>query len=146
VSLRPNTTLVTLAWLSALFDYENGRDLPEDNTTWAASGFVQVRPTGGTPNPHFPLRETVVSVDCWAVDPDGEFPPWNKADQLAEQIVAATYEPTSKRQVVIGGSYLNAHIQSIYPLTEPRPAPSDVAGYAHTQFDLAVDWVAAASS
>lgn len=146
MSLYPNTERVALAWLSATFGYPNGLDLPEDNTTWAASGFIQVRTIGGNPGIHFPLRQPVVSVDCWAVDPDGAYPPWNKSLQLAEQIVNACFDGSSKRQVVIGGDYRPAHVQSVYALTEPRRAPSDVADYAHTQFDMALNWVAAASS
>lgn len=146
MSLQPHTERVALAWLSAVVPgYPNGLDLPEDNTAWSASGFVQVHTVGGTPGAHFPLRQPVVSVDCWANNPDDEYPPWNLALQVAEQIVAACYDPASKRQVVIGGAYPPAHVQSAYPLTEPRRVPSDVAAYAHAQFDLAINWVAATS-
>jgi hypothetical protein len=143
MSLHPTTDLVTLAWLATLFPDNSGVDLPQENTTWAASGFVQIKTIGGTPGAHFPLRQPVLSVDCWANDPGSDWPPWNKATQLCEQIIAACYLDASKRQVVIGGDYLPAHVQSIYPVSEVRRAPSDVAGYAHTTFDLAVNWVAA---
>ncbi|HWB38440.1 MAG TPA: hypothetical protein VHA75_20680 [Rugosimonospora sp.] len=143
MSLQPNTELVALAWLTATVGLPDGLDLPEDNTTWAASGFIQVHTVGGTPGVHFPLRQPVVSVDCWAVDSDGEYPPWNRALQMAEQVVAACYDPASKRQVTLPAAYLPAHVQSAYPLTEPRRVPSDVAAYAHAQFDLALNWVAA---
>lgn len=139
--LHPTSELVAIAWLRQVLTTDVGVDLPEDSTTWG-TGFTQVRAVGGTPHIHLPQRQPVISVDCWASAANGSHrPPWNRATQLAEQIRAATEASDANRQVVIGGNYHNAHVQAVYPVSEPKPIPSDVAGYAHVSLDLCLFWV-----
>lgn len=144
-TLHPTSELVAIAWVnSAIGATGVGLDLPEDSTTWPDRGFVQIRAVGGTPHIHIAQRQPVVSVDCWAAATSGsQRPPWHRATQLAEQIRVATEASDANRQVVIGGDYFDAHIQTVYALTEPRPIPSDVAGYAHVTLDIALYWVPA---
>lgn len=142
-TLNPTSELVAIAWLQAVLGSPVGRDLPEDSADWGDIAFTQVRAVGGSPQIHIPQRQPVISLDFWASNKGSPRPPWNRSAQAAELVWLATQAPDAKRQVVIGGDYRNATIQTIYALTEPRPILSDVAGYAHTQFDMALYWVAA---
>lgn len=150
-ALNPTSELVTLAWIVATTGIACDINLPEDNTTWATDGFVTVRVIGGSPLVHLPQRQPVMSIDAWAVQSGSARPPWLKASSLAERIYAATIPASAKRQVDLStvvsapATYLHAHVQSVVALGEPRPIPSDQAGYAHTQFDLQLRWVAAAT-
>src|SRR3546814_20981463 len=69
-----------------------GTTLPADNSTWEASGFIQVQMASGNPDLYLPMNQPVLQVDCWAAKPNSEKPPWGKANNLAELIKAATYE------------------------------------------------------
>jgi hypothetical protein len=145
--LHPTSEQVAVAWLKdAIGSSGIGIDLPQDSSTWPARGFVQVRSVGGTPHVHIPQRQPVISVDCWAAGTNMARPPWFRAAQLAEIVRVATEAADAKRQVVIGGSFVNATIQTVYALTEPRPIPSDVAGYAHSSLDIALTWVETATT
>lgn len=150
--IQPVSELVALAWIQAATGISCGLALPEDFTTWATNGFVTVQVVGGSPQVHMPVRQPVVSVDCWAVFSDSPRPPWLQAAQLAEAIYAATVPTAAKRQVdpnavvtPTGNTYAHAHVLSAYAATEPRPVLGDEAGYAHYQMDLHLTWVAAAS-
>jgi hypothetical protein len=152
-TLHPTTELVALAWLAAnVPSIPSGLTLPEDITTWP-NGYVVVRTVGGTPQIHIPQREPVVSLDCWAVTPDSSRPPWYEAALLAEQVYGAMRPTAAKQQVdpntvvtITGGNtYLHAHVQTIYALSEPRVVPGDEAAYARYQFDALIRWVEAAS-
>lgn len=144
-TLHPTSELVAIAWLKVAITTPVDKDLPEDSNDWGPVAFTQVRAVGGTPHIHIPQRQPVISVDVWASNKGSPRPPWNRSAQVAEQIRAATEAPDAARQVVIGGDYHNAHIQTIYTLTEPRPIPGDVAGYAHTVLDLYLAWVEASA-
>jgi hypothetical protein len=142
-TLHPTNELVAIAWLEAVLTTPVGKDLPEDSTDWGAVAFTQVQAVGGSPHIHIPQRQPVVALHFWASNKGSPRPPWNRSAQVAEQAWLATQAPDAKRRVVVGGNYFNAAIQTVYALTEPRPIPGDVAGYAHTTFDLYLAWVAA---
>jgi hypothetical protein len=101
-----------------------------------------------------PVRQSVISIDCWAVLTDSPRPPWLQAGQLAETVYAATVPTSAKRQVDPntiatpsgGNTYAHAHVQTIYALTEPRPVLGDPKPAAPTiRWMSHLTWVAAAS-
>lgn len=145
--------LVALAWLRGvpgLDPADVGDTLPEDNTTWSACGFTQlVAVVGGTPGMYVPERTPVVQVDFWATNPGSPLPPWGKARQLAEAVIADTYLPTAglgtggTRDVtaLMPSGFRGAVVQSAYVVTEPRRLPGDAGAYARLTMDLALAWV-----
>lgn len=144
-TLHPTTELVAQHWLSSLPTFAGGMvatSLPGDATKWAENGFITVTTVGGSPDIDIPMRRPVVQVDCWANTPQSNKPAWNKANNLAERVLAALQHPSSARTVVLPGEYADAQVQSAYALTEPRKVPDDPAGYAHYTFDIHIHWSA----
>ncbi len=147
-SFPPNTELVTVYWLKGIPDLNPdlvGTTLPRDNSTWAASGFVQVGPvSGGGPAVHIPVMEPVVSIHCWATrsGTSGK-PPWGKANTLAMAIVnhCQLTPGLVPRQPVLPAQFNPAVVRTAYPMQDPRRAPGDPGAYAHYIFDLAIRWV-----
>lgn len=155
---RPTTRLVAAGWIAHALDTGPsmvGLSLPQDPAKWFETGFIEIGPVvGGAPDAYVPLRKPVVSVHCWGVNatvnPQGgalnvsNKPPWNRTAQLAEQIVAATQSMITDgaaRQVsMLVSGYAHATVHSARLLTDPREMFSDVGGYAHYQFDLALLW------
>lgn len=143
ITPRPTTDLVAVAWLKGVDGVPAdavATTLPSDNSTWTASGFVQVTAVGGTPNPHLPIRMPVVGVDCWACNPDSGRPPWGKANTLAEAIRDGT-GGAAGRVVALPVAGLSARVLEAYLLTEIRRIKNDEASYARYGFDMAFFWV-----
>ncbi len=142
----PTTDLVAVAWLRGVPGVPStavATTLPSNTSTWAASGFVQVTTTGGTPNPHLPVRRPVVGVDCCAVAPGSARPPWGRANSLAEAIRAGTFGAAG-RVVALSVGGLHARVLEAYLLSEPRRVTDDEGSYARYSFDLSLAWTAAA--
>lgn len=143
--LHPNTELVAVAWLKGLAYLGNrvATELPRDNTTWSASGFVTVAAAGGSAPLHVPWRQGVVDVSAWGVAPSSGRPPWAQAAALVEAIVAGTLEHTvvPRRVTMPNASYAPAFVRSAHIVSEPRRVPGDAADYARYSLDLALDWV-----
>lgn len=142
--LRPTAELVAVAWLRSAVTYLGARvatELPQDNTSWSASGFTTVSVIGGTPDIYVPLSRPVVQVDTWGAAPNGGRPPWNLAAQQAEQIkrVAQTFG-TVPRWVSLPGAYAPVRVLGVIPRSEPRRVPGDVSSYARYQMDLELWW------
>lgn len=145
LAVRPTTDLVAVAWLKGVAGVPSGSvatTVPSDNSTWAASGFVQVTTVGGSPEPHMPLRVPVVSVDCWAVNPDSGRPPWGKASTLAELVRDGTLAADVGRTVALPVGGLSARVLSVYALGEARRILDDDASYARYSLDISLAWVA----
>jgi hypothetical protein len=143
ITPRATAELVAVAWLRGVPGVPAdgvATTLPSDNSTWAASGFVQVTAVGGGPNPHLPVRASVVGVDCWAVNPGSGRPPWGKANSLAEAVRDGTLGP-SGRVVDLAAAGLSARVLEAYLLSEPRRVKGDAASYARYSFDMAMPWV-----
>lgn len=143
---RANSELVAVAWLQGADGMEAGQvatTVPSDETMWAANGFVQVpMVVGGTPQLHYALREPVVQVDVWAVNPSSGKPPWGKAASLMELIVAATFDvDRMQRTLTLPSGYPQARIMTAHFITEPRRIPADNASYARFSADLALHWI-----
>lgn len=144
MTLRANTELVATAWLGGVQGLAPGMvatQLPTDNTTWAASGFVTVRTSGGSPGLYVPLRSPVVTVDTWAVNPNSSKPPWFAANYLAELIDAGCRASDAQRAVTLPGSYPAARVLTAYLIQEPRRAYGDAGDLAHYVLDMVLNWV-----
>lgn len=143
LTLRANSELVTIAWLKTIVGDRVANTLPKDNSSWSASGFCTIGTVGGTPNLYVPLREPVMSVDCWAFNPDSQKPPWNKAACLAEAIQAGCYDHTAIPQTVtLPTGYPAAQVRSAYLTGDPRRVPDDVSSYARYSIPgLVLAWV-----
>lgn len=144
MTLPANTELVAVAWLGGVTGLTSAMvaaTLPADNSTWAASGFVTVRTTGGNPNIYFPLREPVVTLDFWAVKPGSSKPPWYQANALAELVDAGTRASNAARAVALPSGYNSARVFSAYFVQEPRRAYGDQGDYARYVADLALHWI-----
>lgn len=148
--LNPNTELVALAWIKGIPGVpvnSINTTLPTDNSTFAASGFIQVPwLVGGNPDFYIPVFRPVVQVNFWAVNLGGAKPPWGKAAQLAQKVIDATWkmenEPDSMQRTVdmpVPG-YKQAHVFSTYFLMEPRRIPNDDARFALYSGDLQLHW------
>jgi len=153
MTLRPTNELVAVAWLrgisglptSAVSTILPGPDDQFSNTSWAASGFVQVVAIGGAPDLDVPIRHPVFSVDCWAVNVGKKNPPWGKANALAEAIVNSVYNYHTtdqfKRPVVLPAGYASALVIGAQILGEPARRPADPANYARYGFELELTWL-----
>ena len=149
--LHAPTDLVAVAWIASipgLVADGVATQLPANETTWAANGFVVVpAQVGGTPHSTMPLRRPVVQVECWGTVPGSDKLPWGIPNQLAEQIRAGTYDRNTFGRLLLinAGSvtYPYARVLSAKMLTEPRRIWHDTGDYAGFQFDLALQYVAA---
>lgn len=144
MALPANTELVAIAWLggvTGLTPAMVAAQLPKDNTTWAASGFVTVRTVGGSPRRYTTLREPVVTVDTWAVKPGSAKPPWYQANYLAELINLGCRVSNVQRTLTLPTNYPPARVLSAYLVTEPRRSYTDEGDYARYVLDLALHWV-----
>jgi hypothetical protein len=140
--LRATTEQVTTAWLKGVVGDRVATTLPKDNASWAASGFCTVVTVGGGASMYVPLREPVLAVDCWAVNPDSQKPPWFKAAQLAEAIQAACHAHTGvPSTVVLGDGYPSAQVKTAYTAYEARRVPDDASSYARYTLGLVLGWV-----
>lgn len=146
----PHGELVAQAWLRGIDGVPTngvGTTLPRDNSTWEASGFVQIEGVvGGSPNVDLPISNPVFSIKCWANKAKSNKPPWGRANQLAERIRMATFGTVdapvpSARIVALAPSFQNARVQSVRLLSEPRRMLSDEARFALYQFDMQMTYV-----
>lgn len=137
------TRKVSVAWLQSL-GLAAGAELPTETSTWASTGFVTARASGGSPGIHVPVAHPVVMLQCWAVDPDTGEPPWNLAGDLAEAVRAGCFSDGTQVALTIPDSDQNARVLSAYLISEPRPSYGDVGDYACLVADLALHWAVAA--
>ncbi|GAA1281522.1 hypothetical protein [Saccharothrix xinjiangensis] len=147
--LRANTELVAVAWLGGVPGLSPdivGTTLPSEHSTWTATGFVTVRPTGGTSDQYVPLRSPVVTCEFWAVRPNSNRPPKHRANLLGEHVWAAvvpkgaTERAAIKRRVELPHGYPPALVHSVHPMSELRPAYGEQGGLAHYLLDLRFHW------
>lgn len=151
VLFRANTDLVAVAWLGGVAGLSPSMvasTLPATtNASWAASGFVTVRTSGGQSGVYMPVRSPVVTVDTYAVNPGSSKPPWGKANSLAELVVRGCYPRTDAERVAmqrplsLPANYPTARVLSAYVVSEPRRAYGDSGDYAHFVLDVALNWV-----
>lgn len=150
-ALYATTELVAVAYIASLPTLAAdgvGMQLPADETTWAENGYVVVPVTvGGAPQSAMPVRRPVVQVECWATNPNSDVLPWGKANQLAEQIVASTFDRDIIARpvyVTFGGvAYPQVKVSEAKALSEPRRVWSDLGDYAGYLLDLQLTWAQA---
>jgi hypothetical protein len=147
VILLPNSELVAIAWISSIQGLQVdgvATQLPADEATWNTYGFITVAVIGGNPNPDMNLRKPTFQVDCWANNPGSDKVPWWRANALAEQVRAATYDRVRlHRGVTItagGKAYPNVIVDAVTMLTEPRRGYGDPGDYARYSLDLQMIW------
>jgi hypothetical protein len=156
---RATSEVVAIAWLlgvsgiTADADHVGvtlpGRDDVTGRLPWEDTGFVQfVAVVGGTPGMYVPERTPVIQLDFWAANLDSGFPPWGKARELAELILADTYDTSGSpgfgnRDVstLMPDGYNGAYVQSVWPMSEPRRVPNDAGSYARLTMDVSLAWV-----
>lgn len=142
LQLRATPELVATAWLKTVVGDRVATTLPKDNATWSASGFCTLVTAGGSPNMYVPLRDAAIGVDCWAVNPQSQKPPWNKAAALAEAIQAACYDhPAIPQRLTLPAGYPQAQVLSAYTTGEHRRIPDDPSSYARYSIPgLVIAW------
>lgn len=150
-----NSELAAIAWLKTVPGLpvnQIGTTLPQDNTTWAASGYVQVLITGrGRSNSYYGYRAPVVTVHCWAVKVGAQTPPWGKACDLAESIYKELLAANGRENfsLPIAGAP-KIRILQVWELGEPKRIPwgfpsgqgsfIDPGNTAHYTIDLQIAW------
>lgn len=127
--MRPaNSELAAIAWLKTVPGLpvnQIGTTLPQDNSTWAASGYVQPIIVGkGSSSKYYGYRAPVVMVHCWAVNPDKQTPPWWKANELAEKIYARLLvEGNGVENLDIKTGYRKVRVLQAWEIEEPKRIP-----------------------
>lgn len=146
-TLRATPELVAEAWLKSVLGDIVATTLPKtrsDGTlSWADTGFVTLVTAGGSPNIYVPIRDPAVGVTCWAANPGSQKPPWGKASNLAETIVAATLDHPNvpKTALALPGGYPDVQVKSAYVTGDPRRIPDDPSSYARYEIPgLVIAW------
>jgi hypothetical protein len=148
-TLHAANDLVAVAWLASLpYLTADGvaTQLPSDESSWAANGFVVVPVSvGGSPHDTIPIRRPVVQCECWGTVPGSDKLPWGIPNQLAEQIRRGTYDRQNfGRPLTISAgpvAYPSARVLSAKMMTEPHRVWSDAGDYAGYLFDLMLQWI-----
>ena len=155
MTMNPTSDLVAVAWLAGVPGLSSAMvstNLPQDFTTWAANGFVTSNVIAGAPDLYLPIRQPIVQVDCWAVNPNSGKPPWGKANHLAELVranVEGDRRVTNIQRLLSfpQGDYYGANVLEVIMQTEPQRGlipgftpTGDEASYAHYMFDLELHW------
>jgi len=146
--LLVNTELVAVAWLGSLPGLSTqmvATQLPDDVTKWAKTGFVVVTVVGGIIDAYMPVSLPVLQVDCYAVVPGSNKPPWFMANNLAMIIQRGCWERRSINRLLTitarGITYPSATVLTAYLTTPPRRLYEDPGDLARYQFDLALTWI-----
>lgn len=145
----PTSSAVAVAFLKQLLGQTGGvgTRLPTkvdgQPESWADTGFVQVIPLGGAPDPYALKYSPILSIKCWAVAPTSKQSPWARANVLAERIRVGCYQAYANPPVVqLGAAYPSCYVQTAYLLSEPVPALGDESSYAAYRFDMQMHWTA----
>lgn len=98
-----NSEMAAIAWLKTVPGLpvnQIGTTLPQDNTTWAASGYIQILVTApGRSNKYYGYRAPILTAHCWATNPGKQTPPWGQANDLAECIYDRLLEENGMENV-----------------------------------------------
>lgn len=147
-SLLPTTSVVGEAWLAlaAPAGVRAGRSLPEaTDQAFRDSGFVRVTPVGGNVDRDVPFRSPVVAAECWfPPDPRTRAIPWDEAEQLANQLVAATFDPRWQGVLLdLPGEFGPALVHTVIALGDPARVTDDPRDFARFDIDLQINWTGA---
>lgn len=146
MAIAPSNEQVAVAWLKSAVPFLGSRvatELPQDNTTWSASGFTTVSAVGGTPNSEIPWERPVLSLDFWGASPGSGRPPWGLTATMASAVKEAVRDHENVPRTLTGfpAAFTSAAVRTVVLRTEPRRVPSDLADYAHYTMDLEINWV-----
>lgn len=140
----PNDELVAVAFIKTLHATLASivaTRLPTDPTAWQVDGFVVVRGIGGAQHDDVPYQSPTIQLDCYAVNPNTDDPPWDKAADLASLIGQGAYDMTKLNQpLTLRAGYDMARVTGFRP-QRPRRQVGDPASYAWYQIDAQLDWV-----
>lgn len=140
------TGRVALTWLGSVAGLSANmvdQVLPTDVTTWSTTGFITPNTAGGASGIYVPVISPVMTLSCWAVDPDTGEPPWNLAANLAETVRAACQSRDHMGDVLtLPHCDQAARVFSAYLVGEPRRSYADNGDYACVVVDLHIDWKA----
>lgn len=134
-----NAWLATVPGISAAMVDEQ---LPADNSTWAASGFITPYALGGVADIDMRIGHPIVGLKCWAVDPNTGRPPWNIAGNLAETVRNGCFSNGTSRYLTLPYCDQNARLLSAYLVEEPRRTYGDTGDYACFNTSVALHWAA----
>lgn len=146
--LFPGSDLVGVGWLKLLAGLPADKiatKLPKDDAALRAPGFVRTMIVGGSPSASdLAWRAPVITAECWtAPAPGSQKVPWGTANQLAEQIVMATYDRALMGRRIdlsaINPLFVPVRVASVLALTEPRRV-DDPSGFARFDVDLKLNW------
>jgi hypothetical protein len=149
---RPTTELVAQGWLRlAVPDAGVGDAVPAADDDPAAVqvmrdvGFIRTGAVGGSPNPYVPMRQPVISAECFVAPPTeaSRKVRWNRAAHLADRLVMATYDPALMGVVIdlsAIGPYGKARVHTVVALSEPERVEDDEDNYARYDLDLEFLW------
>jgi hypothetical protein len=154
--LLPTTRFVAAGWLQlAVPGVGVGTELPDPGeqdqaAAYAAArtnGFMRTAQVGGSPHRYVPMREPVVQVECWFPPPaSGKQASWARAEQLANRVVAATYERSLMGRLIdlsTVGNYAPARVHTVIALSEPDPVEEDDSDWSRFDVDLEFRWTTA---
>ncbi len=146
--LRPHSELVAKAWILSIPGMlaSAGTTLPGQVDSWAANGFYQLSVAGGRRHRDVPQTGVLIQVDCFAANTSSGKPPWGRANQMAETVIANTYNGVdtvdrSRRLVTLPAAYYPAIVQTVEAVTEPRRMLGDESRIAHFSFDALITWI-----
>lgn len=149
IAKRATTDLVAVAWLKGLVGDIVATNVPV-HAEGVAFDFVSVHTTGGSSNMYVPLREPVVSIDCWSAPAASVKPPWNKATGLAEAIVAGCQDhEANPRLLTLPSGYPGARVLSAHVVQDPRRPvipgagdnSADLGSWARIIMAIQLHWV-----
>lgn len=109
-----------------------------------AGGFIRVQVLGGETGLYVAMRSPVLVCECWwpPVGSDDQLPPWNRAAQLAQQLIDGTYAPTLMhcRVTPTPGDYAPALVHTVIALDEPQEVLDDPSHFARQDVRLQLTW------
>jgi hypothetical protein len=151
-----NTELVARAYLKTITGLPTnqiGTTLPQKISTWASTGYIQLIVIYGTKgNIYYGYRRPVITIHCWAINPNGQNPPWGKACDLAEIIYAKLLETGNgieNLSLGVAGAP-DVRVLQAWEVSEPKRVPwgfpsgegsfVDPGNMAHYTMDIQIAW------
>jgi hypothetical protein len=149
-----NSELAAQAWLKTVPGLpvnQINSTLPQDQTSWATTGFIQYMVIGGgMSSKYYGYRSPVVTVHCWATNPSGQNPPWGRACDLAEAIYKELLLDNGRENVTLSvAGAPKIRVLQAWELGEPKRIPwgfpagkgfIDPANTAHYTIDFQMAW------
>lgn len=144
--LLPTSIEVAQAWFRLVLPGVHvDEELPklEDHPALATAGAVRITPVGGSPDLYVPMRSPVVTAECWVAATDKtRRRAWHLAGQLAERLVAATYDRALMGVLLdLPGDYRPARVFTASAVSEPDRVEDEDSGWARVDVDIALNWI-----